>query len=188
MPALIALAFLFNATSEMNVDDYYKIGLIMKPHGLKGEVTLSLDEKSPVAFSSLETVFILGKDNRLVPYFIQSASVKGIKAYVKFEDVNDPETAIKISKRPIFLPKSLRPKSAKGEFYDDEILDFEVWDENHGLLGRVTSVIQTGANKLLEVDNNGKEILIPINSPLITSINKSKKKICVDLPEGFLDI
>jgi 16S rRNA processing protein RimM len=172
----------------MEIEDYFKIGLIMKPHGLKGEVTLTLEDESPVDFSSLETVFILGKDNRLVPYFIEASSVRGAKAFVKFDDVNDPETANKISKRPIFLPKSSRPKSGRGEFYDDEVKDFEVWDEQHGLLGKVTDVFQTGANKLLEVDYNGKEVLIPVNSPLILSINKSKKKISVDLPEGFLDI
>jgi 16S rRNA processing protein RimM len=36
--------------------------------------------------------------------------------------------------------------------------------------------------------HEGKEVLIPVNSPFITSINKSKKKISVNLPEGFLDI
>jgi 16S rRNA processing protein RimM len=160
----------------------------MKPHGLKGEVTISLEDDAPIDFSVLDTLFILEKDNRLIPFFIESFSGKGTKAFVKFEDVNDPETANKISKKPIYLPKSSRPKSGKGEFYEDEIQDFEVWDTNHGLLGKVTSVVQTGANKLLEVDHNGKEVLIPINSPLILSINKSKKKISVDLPEGFLDI
>jgi 16S rRNA processing protein RimM len=30
--------------------------------------------------------------------------------------------------------------------------------------------------------------MIPVNGPFITSINKSKKKINVALPEGFLDI
>jgi 16S rRNA processing protein RimM len=172
----------------MDINAYYKAGLILKPHGLKGEVTISLEDDAPIDFSSLETFFILGKDNQLVPFFIESLAGHGAKAFVKFEDVNDPETANKISKRPVYLPKSSRPKSGKGEFYDDEIHDFEVWDNSHGLLGRVTSIVQTGANKLLEVNHNGKEILIPINSPLILKIDKSKKRISVDLPEGFLDI
>ena len=172
----------------MNIDSYYKIGLVMKPHGLKGEVTVSLDENLPNDFSSLQSVFLMGKDSQLVPFFIESASIRGSKAFVKFEDVDGPEAANKISKRIIYLPKSARPKAGKGDFYDDEIIGFEVEDETHGPLGKVVEIIQTGGNKLLATDHNGKEVLIPVNSPLILSINKVKKRITVNLPEGFLDI
>lgn len=160
----------------------------MKPHGLKGEVTVSLNEDLPVDFAALESVFLAEKENRLVPFFITTASVRGYKAFVKFEDVDTPEEALKISKKEIYLPKSTRPKTGKGNFYDDEVIDFDVTDEVHGLLGKVTDVIQTGANKLLAVNYNGKEILIPINTPLIVSVNKSKQKISVSLPEGYLNI
>jgi 16S rRNA processing protein RimM len=57
-----------------------------------------------------------------------------------------------------------------------------------GVLGLITQVTMAGPNKLLSVDYQGKEVLIPVNSPFIKSINKSKKKVNVDLPEGFLDI
>lgn len=189
-----ALAFLFiknqnYITIQMNaLDAYYKIGFVMKPHGLTGEVTISIDSGAPENLSTLESVFIAEKDNRLIPFFINAISVRGDKAFVKFEDVDGPDAAAKISKRALYLPKSLRPKSARGEFYDDEIIGFEVTDENFGTLGKVTSIMQTGANKLLVIDNNGKELLIPINGPLIQSINKSKEKISVNLPDGFLDI
>jgi 16S rRNA processing protein RimM len=52
----------------------------------------------------------------------------------------------------------------------------------------VVQVEQAGPNKLLAIDHNGKEVLIPVNGPFIKGINKSKKKITVTLPEGFLDI
>jgi 16S rRNA processing protein RimM len=41
---------------------------------------------------------------------------------------------------------------------------------------------------LLTLNYNTKEVLIPVNGPFITSTNKTKKLIKVDLPEGFLDI
>ncbi len=64
----------------------------------------------------------------------------------------------------------------------------EVHDENAGSLGKVTGIVDAGTNKLLVIHEGDKEVLIPVNGPFITSINKSKKKISVDLPEGFLDI
>lgn len=159
----------------------------MKPHGLKGQVTISLDADAPEDFTPIETVFV-ESHNRLLPYFIEAISLKGNKAFLKLEAVNTPEQAQEICKSAIYLPKSMRPKSSRGEFYDDEVIGFEVLDSGSGSLGKITGIIQAGPNKLLSVDRQGKEILIPVNSPFILGINKSKKKITVTLPEGFLEI
>jgi 16S rRNA processing protein RimM len=171
----------------MKIESCYKVGVVAKPHGLKGEVTVILND-APADWDALKTIFLLEKGNRLVPYFIDQISVRGTKAFVKFEDIDSPEAAEAISKHEIFLPKTERPKAAKGDFYDDEVIGFEVTDETHGELGTVDSVETSGPNRLLVVIKNEKEILIPINSPFIKTINKSKQKISVDLPEGFLDI
>ncbi len=48
--------------------------------------------------------------------------------------------------------------------------------------------MEAGPNRFLVMDHNGKEVLIPINGPFIKSVNKSKRKITVELPEGFLDL
>lgn len=171
----------------MNINDCYKIGYVLKPHGLKGQVTIALDAEAPEDIDEVESVFIQA-GQQLVPYFLQEISVRGEKAFVKFEDVDSPEAAQAISKSAIYLPKASRPKSGRGEFYDDEIIAFEIIDADGNILGKVTGVEEAGPNKLLAVDHQGKEILIPVNGPFITSINKSKKKITVELPEGFLEI
>lgn len=171
----------------MEIDKYYKIGFILKPHGLKGGVTISLDGDLPNDFANLKTVFMQDGHN-LIPYFIESASLKGGKAFVKLEDVDSAEAAEIISKRAIYLPKTDRPKSSRGEFYDDEIHGFIVEDTALGILGNIDHVMTAGPNRLLVLDHEGKELLIPINSPFVKSINKSRKRITVELPDGFLDI
>jgi 16S rRNA processing protein RimM len=171
----------------MDLASSFKIGLVLKPHGLKGEVTISLDADAP-DISEIESVFI-EENNRLIPYFIESISVRDTKAFVKFDEVDTPEAAKAISKRALYLPKTIRPKSGRGEFYDDEVIGFEVHDDAFGYLGLVVSVADAGStNRLLVIQNEGKEVLIPVNSPFVTSINKSKRKVSVSLPEGFLDI
>ncbi|TXH25360.1 MAG: 16S rRNA processing protein RimM [Cyclobacteriaceae bacterium] len=168
----------------MNKDLCYKIGYVAKTHGLKGEVTLVITEA--VDLESIESLFLEIKNN-LVPYFIEHLSDRQDKVFIKFEEVNTAEQAALLKGASIYLDKSLRPKLARGEFYDDEIIGFTAEDSS-GMLGTVTGVIQSGASRLIQIDNNGKEVLIPVNGPFITSINKSKKKIALDLPEGFLEI
>src|SRR5688572_20432391 len=170
----------------MEIDSLFKIGWVLKPHGLKGEVTVMLENDSP-DISTLGAVF-LEQDHRLVPYFIQTISTQEKKAFIKFEDINSIEDAKKITKQSLYIEKSLRPKSGRGEFYDDEVVNFEVTDKERGLLGKITGVMQAGPNRLLILEHSNKEILIPVNGPFITAVNKTKKLISVELPEGFLDI
>jgi len=179
------MAFLFIETME--IKSALKIGFILKPHGLKGEVTVSLDAGIPEGIESLQSVF-LEKDNRLVPYFIEAISVRGPKAFVKFEDVNSLEMAVEISRQGIYIPKPERTKSKQGEFYPDEVIGFTVYDESDELIGTIKEVMDDGPNPMLVLDHDNKEVLIPLNSPFIQNVDKRKKRFTVNLPEGFLDI
>ena len=173
---------------EMDIDACFKVGFVLKTHGLKGEVTVSLDGyNAPDELGTMQSMF-LEKNKRLVPFFIESISVRGTKAFVKFEDVNSIEDASKLVGQSIYLQKSERPKARRGEFYDDEVIGFSVTDQEVGPLGNIVEIIQAGLNKLLVLDYSGKEILIPVNSPFIVQVNKSKKTLTVNLPDGFLDI
>jgi 16S rRNA processing protein RimM len=169
----------------MNKQDCYSIGYISKTHGLKGEVTAIFTE--PIELDSLESLFIEIKNN-LVPYFIESFSDRIDKAFIKFEDINTPEQAAGLKGSVLYLDKSVRPSLRRGEFYNDEVIGFSVEDENEGMLGILKQVIQSGPSRLLEIDYLGKDVLIPVNSPFIKSVNKAKKLIKVSLPEGFLSI
>jgi 16S rRNA processing protein RimM len=52
----------------------------------------------------------------------------------------------------------------------------------------VRNVEEAGSNRFLVVDYLAKEVMIPVNSPFIKTINKTRKQISVSLPEGFLDL
>lgn len=169
----------------MNKDACYQLGYIARTHGLKGEVTAVFTEA--IDLDEVQSVF-LDIRNALVPHFINSYSDRSDKVFIKFEDVNTPEQAAALKGCGIYLPKTVRPKLKRGEFYNDEIVGFAVEDENGESLGAVKQVIESGPSRLLEITYQGKEVLIPINGPFIKSVNKTKRQIKVSLPDGFLDI
>ncbi|MFM8849634.1 MAG: ribosome maturation factor RimM [Cytophagales bacterium] len=169
----------------MEKQSCYKIGYITRPHGLKGEVTAILT--APIDLSEV-TSFFLEYRNSLVPFFIESFSDRVDKTFLKFQEIDSVEKADPLKGCSIYLPKAIRPKLKRGEFYDDEVIDFNVEEKTKGLLGSVKNVSATGPNRLLLVRYNQKELLIPVNGPFIVSVNKAKKLITVDLPDGFLDI
>lgn len=181
MPRALALLVL----CRMDLDSCYKIGYVAKTHGLKGEVTFIPSPECP-DLSEVTALFLEQKGN-LVPYFIESVSMRGDQAFVKLEDVEDQPAANLLKGSSVYVPKSERPKLARGEFYNDEVIGFDVVDQA-GVLGTVTEIEEAGPNRFLVVVLSGKEVLIPVNGPFIKSVNKSRKQITVELPEGFLDI
>jgi|SRR6185369_11698743 len=169
----------------MTFENCFKLGYISKTHGLKGEVTAVIEIET--ALEDTNSLF-LDLKGTLVPHFIERISGTASKPFIKFEGIESFDQASSLKGCSIYMLKSARAKLKRGEFYDDEIIGFEVKDKNLGLLGDVKEIQSQGPNKLFAIIQKGKEILIPIQGPFITSINKSKKLILVELPEGFLDI
>jgi len=171
----------------MTVKECYKVGFITKPHGLKGEVTVSLDPDSPADWEALEVIFI-EQNTSLVPYFIESVSLRRDRAFLKLEEISTPEMATLLKNHSLYLPKESRPKPETGDFYDDEVIGFVVEDTETGEIGSVKLIERAGLSRFLIIDYRQKEVMIPVQPPLLKSINRSKKRIRVSLPEGFLDI
>jgi 16S rRNA processing protein RimM len=168
----------------MTFEDCFKIGYISKTHGLKGEVTAVLEVE--MEWENLTSLFLDSKSS-LVPHFIEKISGTSARAFIKFEGIESLEQASSLKGCGLYILKSARAKLKRGEFYDDEVVGFKVEDKNLGLLGQVKEIQSQGANRLVCIIHGAKEILIPINAPFITSLNKTKKLIQVELPEGFLD-
>ncbi len=169
----------------MDIQSCFKIGYISKSRGLAGEVTVIFNE--PIEAQSDDPLFI-EINGGLVPYVIESISSRTDKSFIKFEDIDTLEAANQLKGCSLYLPKEIRPELKRGEFYNDEVVGFIVEDAVAGELGSVSEVIQSGPNRLIQVLKGQKEILIPVNGPFLKSINRSKKKIKVELPDGFLEI
>jgi 16S rRNA processing protein RimM len=182
----VSVGIFFIPHRPMNIDACFKIAYVMKTHGLKGEVTLALLPECPELNGI--TTFFLDVKGSLVPHFLQNASVKGSKAYVKWEGIDTPEAAAAMKGLSVYLPKKMRPSLPKGDFYSDEVIGFDVEDSHLGALGKVTEIQESGLSRHLVVDYLGKEVMIPLNGPFIKTLNRSKKHITVELPDGFLDL
>jgi 16S rRNA processing protein RimM len=169
----------------MQIEDCFKIGYISRTHGLKGEVTAVL--AYDLDFENAPTLFLEINGN-LVPYFPEEFSGSQEKPVIRFEGIKTIDQANKLKGCSLYLPKTERSKSGRGEFYDDEIVGFLVADETEGELGKVKEVSTYKLSRIITVSYHHKELLIPVNSPFIKSVNKTKKIISVSLPEGYLDI
>ncbi|MGF7217651.1 16S rRNA processing protein RimM [Spirosoma lacussanchae] len=173
----------------MTKDDCYQLGHITKTHGVSGELVLYLDVDNPAEYADLETVLLEVK-GELIPYFIESiAIVKGSRAIVAFEDVDTIEQAERLINCGAYLPlDELEPITDETRFYFHEIVGYQVVDAEAGELGIVRGVYAMNAQDLIAMDYQGKEVLIPINSDIVRTVNREARKLNVVLPAGLLDI
>ena len=173
----------------MTKDDCYQVGHITKTHGVSGELVLFLDVDDPAEYAGLESVLLEVK-GELIPYFIESiAIVKGSRAIIAFDDVDTIEQAERLINCGAFLPlDELEPITDETRFYFHEIVGYQIVDAESGALGTVRGVYAMNAQDLIAMDYLGKEVLIPINSDIVRTVDRANQKLNVVLPDGLLAI
>ena len=76
----------------------------------------------------------------------------------------------------------------EGEFYYHELLGLSVMDETGESLGKVTEIMQTGANDVYVVTNEaGHEILLPAIAEVILDVDLDSKIMKVHLLPGLVE-
>ena len=88
------------------------------------------------------------------------------------KDINQVEMYIGCD---VLADKSDTPPLEEGEFYIDDMVGLEAYDENEKLLGKVVDVILIPYNDLLEIELlDGKKVLIPYVDEYILEITEDK--------------
>jgi 16S rRNA processing protein RimM len=172
----------------MRKEDCFYLGRIVRKHSFKGEVVIKLDTDEPELYQEMESVFVnLG--NNLIPFFMEESLLqKGNQLRVKFETIDTEEDADVILKAGVYLPLTQLPKLTGNQFYYHEIIGFTMVDENFGEVGEITGVNDTTAQALFEVENNGKEILVPMIDHFILKIDRENKVVNVSTPAGLIEM
>lgn len=172
----------------MTKDDCYYLGKITKTHGVKGEVSLWLDVDFIDDYAEMDSV-LLDIKGELVPFFIKELQIRNKRSIAKFEDIDSIEKAQPIIGADMYLPLDVLPKLADNQFYYHEIADFQIIDQvTNEVLGTVKAVYEGSHQDLIAMEYQEKEVLIPINDAIVKSVNREKKELYVELPEGLIDL
>lgn len=173
----------------IRTEDVYRIGRIGKPHGVKGELSMTYSDD---VFDRVGSDYlILSVDGILVPFFFEEYRFKsGETALVKFSDIDTKEQAQELTGCDVFFPKSLSDRD-DNELTFEELIGFSLIDGNNNgkLIGTISFVDEATENVLFGVTTpEGRDILIPASDDFVTDIDAEGRRITVSLPEGLLDL
>jgi 16S rRNA processing protein RimM len=172
----------------MDKKDFYFLGKITKTSGYKGNLMFFLDVDEISYYKELAAVFI-EVSNELIPFAIQTLQIKNNRiAIAKLEDVDNEDQAIALVGCELFLPLSFLPALTGNQFYYHEVTGFVVTDINYGYVGVIDHILDQSSQALFVIQSKGKEILIPITDEIIKEVDRQKKQIEVETPEGLIDL
>lgn len=164
--------------------DVYRIGRVGKPHGVKGEVQVQIDDD---VFDRVEADYlVLRVDGILVPFFMEEYRFKSDEiALVTFCDMDSSEKVRELTGCEVFFPRSLADEVEHDLTYA-ELVGYSLVDANTGRrVGTIESVDDATENILFEMDNGS---LIPAPEELITDVDTESRTVTVAVPEGLLDM
>ena len=154
------------------------MGRISAPFGVKGWV--KVQPLTAQARSLLDyPVWWVERDGGWEEHGVAAAKVQPGKAVVaQLTGCGDRDAAAAFRGRSIAVPRSELPRTRAGEHYWADLLGLAVVNSRGQDLGRITGILQTGANDVLVVEGE-RERLIPFIAAVIRE---------VDVPAGAVRV
>jgi 16S rRNA processing protein RimM len=177
-------------TPDAGVPRHLVVGRIRKPHGIKGELSVSLETDRPEAvFEEGRRLWIgeePGSPSREVTVE-RGRPFKGgyLVKLVGFEERNEALDALRGS----FLLMQGDEAEPVGE---DEIPHHELIGMRvmHGerLVGEVTDLYELGWAEMLVIRNGERETLVPLLREMVAGVDREAGVLELDPPAGLLDL
>lgn len=168
-------------------DEFFYLGTLTKPFGLKGGLCAFFESDNPENYSSLPAVF-LDMDGEKIPYIIQEIIYRGNNQFIiTFQDIAPDEVRDFVGVE-LYLPISELPKLSGNRFYFHEVIGFHVVDAEKGDIGTCREFLEVSNNPIMVVDHDGTDILIPASQQFVTNVDRENGVLHVRAPEGLIEV
>ena len=165
--------------------EVYKIGVIGKANGVKGELSIQIDDD---VFDRVDAEYLVLKlDGIFVPFFMEEYRFKSDSvALVKFEGVDTQERARELTGVEVYFPRELAEQDEEAELSYAALVGYTLIDNNSGKpVGTIAYVDEQTINIMFELEDGR---LIPASEELIVDVDQKNRTITLDIPEGILDL
>jgi 16S rRNA processing protein RimM len=106
---------------------------------------------------------------------------------LKLEDVADRTSAEAFRGADVEVPTEAAMKLPRGQFYWHQVIGLRVEDvATHEILGKVTDILETGANDVYIVRGSRGEVLVPAIKDVIKAIDPAAGHMLIAPLPGML--
>lgn len=178
--------------SAVNEQERVVLGKLGKTHGVKGWLKLHSYTTPPENILEYPNLHIdLGDRQRML--LVDECRQQNENMLVHFEGFDDPESARELTGVEVWIRASDLPELETGDYYWHELVGLLVVNEQGLLFGRVSKLLETGANDVLVVAATSdsideRERLIPyVKGTVVKQVDKTAGRILVEWDASYLD-
>lgn len=165
-----------------------QIGRILKPRGVKGELTVLFNNAQYADIDTNYYFFFL--DGMYVPFFVEEFMYNSdVTARIVFKGIDSIEKASTYSNVHLFVLDKFVQNVVEGDEHEtewDRFIGYTAYDEDSSIIGTIESVDSSTINTLFVIVSGDEEILIPATPDFIVKDDAQQKQLYLQLPEGLL--
>ena len=170
-------------------DSLICIALVVRTRGLKGEIVAELLTDFPERFEAIDRLIASSPTGQRSSVELEGFWFQKDRIILKLADVDSIEAAQELIGYEFCIPEADRVPLNENEYYDFELEGCLVRDTSGRQIGKVQSILKTGAAEILEIaTENGSTVLVPLAESIVTDIDISARQIVIDPPEGLLEL
>mgnify|MGYP001545907039 CR=1 FL=1 len=165
------------------MEDYILLGKIGKPVGLKGYFKITVNNKNRYDIRQFNRLFIKAGQGFEEKKILDRRPDK--PEIVKIPGIETREQAETLKHQLVyFLREDILPHGTEAYFLDD-LLGFEIKSEGE-IFGKVIHVDNYGSSDVVFVDNDKKEIVLPLIDGVLKEIDMDKKVLYFDNIDDYI--
>jgi len=176
----------------MNSQSLLLVGHVWRPHGVRGEVKITLETDDPMRLKGVSRLYFGRDSDRIISKEITSMrfqqSKPGRLAIVEMAGVETREEAESLQKMDVFASEEDLPPLAEGEVFIHDLIGFSAATDQGETVGVVRDVLDTPAHLTFLVEREGRaDVLIPDVPEIVTHVDVTGAKIVIRPIEGLLE-
>ncbi len=164
-----------------------EIAKVVKPQGLRGELKVLTYSRDPADIRRYNSIF-LGFDGDLKgEFYIERCRINASVVILKLKDIESREQAQTLRNCSIWIHKNQLPALPVGEYYIQDLIGLQVFDEQGTFCGTMVDVLELPANDVYVIASGGRELLIPAVSKFVQEVRCDQHRIIIRMPDGLTD-
>ena len=167
----------------MSNNVWVEIGSILGPHGINGQVKIKSFTEVPEGMFLYKNLFIGNEQKPIKIKLVRKIKQNLICIVENIKTRNEAET---IRNLILYVKRDEFPILNDNEFYQRDLLNFEVFNLKRESFGFIISFNDFGGGQLVEVENLNKRFYLPIGKTFLKNINYQDREVILDIDIAFI--
>ena len=158
--------------------EYLRVGLIVRPHGVHGDVKFLPLSNGTERFRQLSEAY-LEIEGKYIPITVSNVSVQSDAVIARLSGCDSRESAEKLRGTYICVDRAHAVKLDEGEYFVIDLIGCEVLDDAGFDYGKLVDVLETGANDVYVIRGR-RSLMVPALKKLLKDVDIPRKRITLD--------